>query len=404
MPKSLASGPGSVRARRLLIVDDEVIQRLLVARAGELCGMQCDGAATLDDADSLLSRTHYDVVVLDLALGEHDGIELLRSIHASGCDAVLIFISGFDERVRQAAARLASALGLRVAGALGKPLPIDTLRALLGAIPEAPLAETEAAPSDLPRTELEAAIEGGEILCLYQPKVRLADRRIVGMEVLTRWRSPLRGLVQPSVFIPLVEHHGLIDRLTERVLEQALTVLRGFRNDDPELTMAVNLSPLSLTDLKLPERISAALELTGTPPAALVVEITEGAVMADYVAAADILTRLRIRGIGISIDDFGTGHSSLLSLLRMPFNEIKIDRSFISQVEHDPDARKIVRAVITLARELEVEVVAEGIETEAVAQVVTGLGCPIGQGYLFARPLGEAELSATLQHGFSLAA
>jgi EAL domain-containing protein (putative c-di-GMP-specific phosphodiesterase class I) len=291
-----------------------------------------------------------------------------------------------------------------VAGALGKPLPIDTLRALLSAIPDTPLVVAESVPLDIARAELESAIEGGEILCLYQPKVRLADRRTVGMEMLARWHSPVRGLVRPDVFIHLIERHGLINQLTRRVLGQALIVLRGLRTDYPELTMAVNLSPLSLTDLTLPERISSVLDVTDTPPSALVLEVTEGAVTADHVAAADILTRLRIRGVGISIDDFGTGYSSLLSLLRMPFNEIKIDRSFISPLQNDPDARKIVRAVITLARELDVTVVAEGIETEAVAEVLTALGCPIGQGYLFARPLGEAELSAKLRHDCSLAA
>jgi EAL domain-containing protein (putative c-di-GMP-specific phosphodiesterase class I) len=146
------------------------------------------------------------------------------------------------------------------------------------------------------------------------------------------------------------------------------------------------------------------LDVTDTPPAALMLEVTEGAMTADNVAAADILTRLRIRGVGVAIDDLGTGYSSLLSLLRMPFNEIKIDRSFTNPLQNDPDARKIVRAFITLARELDVMVVAEGIETEAVAEVLTALGCRIGQGYLFASPLGEAELSARRRHGGSLAA
>ena len=161
--------------------------------------------------------------------------------------------------------------------------------------------------------------------------------------------------------------------------------------------MAVNLSPLSLTDLSLPERVSAALQAAGVPPEALVLEVTEGAVMEDYVLAADILTRLRIRGLKLAIDDFGTGHSSLLSLLRLPFAELKIDQAFIRPLETDPEAGKVVRAVLSLGRELDLDIVAEGIETEGVANQLHDLGCGTGQGYLFDRPLDEAALTARLQ-------
>ena len=133
------------------------------------------------------------------------------------------------------------------------------------------------------------------------------------------------------------------------------------------------------------------------PPAALVLEVTEGAVMADYVAAADILTRLRIRGVKLSIDDFGTGHSSLLSLLRLPFSELKIDQSFVRTCLHDPEAPKIIRAVVSLARELGLQLVAEGIETEPVAELLARLGCTIGQGYLFAPPLSHAAMAERLR-------
>ena len=388
---------GSVRARRLLVVDDEPVQRLLVARFGTLCGMHADTAGTLEDAAAMLGKHRFDVVVLDLALQERDGIELLRSIRTSGCDPVMIFISGFDERVRQAVVRLATALGLRVAGALPKPLSLEILRELLGAIPDPPFVVPASARPDIQRRELKTAITDGEIVCVYQPKVLLSDRRITGMEVLTRWRSPSRGMVRPDVFIPLMERHGLIDELTQTVLKHSLTALRGWRMEHPELRLAVNLSPNSLTDLELPERVSSLLDATHIPPEALMLEITESAVMADYVVAADILTRLRIRGVGISIDDFGTGFSSLLSLLQLPFSEIKIDQSFVRLLQQDPEAHKIVRAVIMLARELDVEVVAEGIENEAVAQLLSDLGCQIGQGFLFAPPLDEAALAARLR-------
>ncbi len=388
--REVAAGP------RLLVVDDEAVQRLVVARTAELAGFATDGAPTLAAAAYLLYCRSYDVVVLDLSLQEHDGIELLRSIADSESDPILIFISGFDGRVRQAAARLASALGLRVAGTLGKPLQLNSLTGLLRSIPERPTERQPLAFGKIESKDLERAIERDEILCMYQPKVDLADRRIVGLEVLTRWRSPVHGLVSPELFIPLAERNGLIDRMTLHILERSLTASAPWRQVQPDLTLAVNLSPVSLIDLALPERVSDVLAATGTAPGALVLEVTEGAVMADHVAAADILTRLRIRGVGVSIDDFGTGHSSLLSLLRLPFNEIKVDQSFVRLLPTDTEARKIVRAVMTLARELDVSVVAEGIETEAVATLVASLGGTIGQGFLFAPALRETAVLARL--------
>ncbi|MCX7375483.1 MAG: EAL domain-containing response regulator [Alphaproteobacteria bacterium] len=398
-PSAPAVPPSSPAERivRLLVVDDETVQRLLVTRAAASLGHTADSAATLEEAEALVQSHPYDVIVLDLSLRDHDGIELLRSIARARLDPVLIFVSGFDQRVREAAARLASALGLRVAGTLGKPLPVGELLALLRRIPAPRPKPPILHPAAIDPAVLAAAIPGLEITCRYQPKVSLVDRRILGVEALVRWQSPLYGAVPPSIFIPLAERHGLIDALTQRVLATALAPLPAWRALSPGLTMAVNLSPLSLTDLSLPERVCAALQAAGVPPEALVLEVTEGAVMEDYVLAADILTRLRIRGLKLAIDDFGTGHSSLLSLLRLPFAELKIDQAFIRPLETDPEAGKVVRAVLSLGRELDLDIVAEGIETEGVANQLHDLGCGTGQGYLFDRPLDEASLTARLQ-------
>ena len=384
-------------AARLLVVDDEAVQRLIVARAAETLGIAADGAATLADAVERVQAVPYDVVVLDLGLREHDGIEVLRSLRQAGSDAALVFVSGFDERVRQAAARLAAALGLRVAGTLGKPLRVDRLVALLRDLPEHARAKSAEDTAEIDPALLAAAIDNNEIVCLFQPKVTIQERRLVGVEVLSRWRSPVIGLVRPDRFIALAEQCGLIDRLTDRIMAQSLALFRPWRQLRPDLTLAVNISPLSLTDLELPERVSAALADSGVAPGALVLEVTEGAVMTDYVAAADIMTRLRIRGIKLSIDDFGTGHASLLSLLRMPFSELKIDQSFVRTCLNDPEAPKIIRAVVSLARELGLQLVAEGIETEPVADLLARMGCTVGQGYLYAPPLSHAAMSERLQ-------
>jgi len=203
------SAPDLTAARRLLVVDDEVVQRLMVAGIAERCGLVAEQAATIEQAAELITQTAFDVVVLDLALEHRDGIELLRCIRDSDCDPVVIFISGFDERVRQAAVRVASALGIRVTGALAKPLPLDTLRALLTNLPDRPRAAIARVVAAIDARELASAIEANEIACLYQPKVALSDRRIVGVEVLCRWNSPQHGVIQPGQFIRLAEQHGL---------------------------------------------------------------------------------------------------------------------------------------------------------------------------------------------------
>ena len=393
----MTSTPSDGPARRLLVVDDEAVPRLLVARAAGMLGIATDAAASLAEAVDRVQEVPYDVVVLDLGLRDHDGIELLRSLRQAGSNAVLVFVSRFDERVRQAAARLASALGLRVAGTLGKPLLVEQLLALLRTLPERSRTGSTPDGADIDPSLLEAGIEENEIVCLFQPKVALQTRRLVGVEVLTRWHSSVLGMVRPDLFIPLAERVGLIDRLTRRMLAQALALFRPWRAERPDMTLAFNLSPVSLTDLALPERISDLLAESGVPPAALVLEVTEGAVMGDYVAAADILTRLRIRGVKLSIDDFGTGHASLLSLLRLPFSELKIDQRFVLTCLDDPEAPKIIRAIVSLARELGLQLVAEGIETEPVAELLARLGCTVGQGYLFAPALSHTGLAQRLR-------
>jgi len=387
----------------LLVVDDEIVQRMIVSRMAEKMGYAAAAVATLEEATMFLRSRDVDVIVLDLSLHDRDGIELLRDIARLRRDPLIVFISGFDERIRETAARLAVALGLRVAGTLAKPLQLDRLLAIIGEAPRVMARAAKNRLASLTPAMLEAAIETGEIQCLFQPKVSLKDRRVVGFEALARWYGPGMGVIGPDTFIPMAERHGLIDRITVKILDSALAQLHIWHAIDPALEMAVNLSPCSLGDLKLPERIGEILHRNQIAASRLVLEVTEGAVMADYISAADILTRLRIRGVGISVDDFGTGHSSLLSLLRLPFGELKIDQSFVRGLLTDPDSTRIVRAVLSLAASMGLHVVAEGIETEAVARRLTELGTETGQGYLFAPPLGIAAATAFLHGEVSVA-
>jgi EAL domain-containing protein (putative c-di-GMP-specific phosphodiesterase class I) len=175
-------------------------------------------------------------------------------------------------------------------------------------------------------------------------------------------------------------------------MRASLEACSRWRMRHPNLRVAVNISPLVLADSRLPDEIERLLSATGLGPGALIAEITESTVIGNPLLVAEVLTRLRIKGIELSIDDFGTGYSSLLSLLRMPFSELKVDRSFVSQCETDAEAWKIVRATVSMARELGLRVVAEGIETEPVVKLLRDIGCDTGQGWFFGRAMPEPDL------------
>ena len=252
--------------------------------------------------------------------------------------------------------------------------------------------------------QVRAALERGEFVVYYQPKVDIQSRRIIGVEALVRWQHPEHGLLPPMRFIPLIEQTALVGPLTLHVIEQALMQLVAWRSSGIDLELSVNLSARNLVEAELPGRIAALLEQHGVPAERLTVEITESAAVIDRGRAVAGLETLRASGVGVSIDDFGTGNASIEYLATLPASEIKIDRSFVTDILEDRRSEAIVRSTIELARNLELTVVAEGIESEAVMGHLAALGCEVGQGYFISRPLPADELSAQLRAPFALTA
>lgn len=247
-----------------------------------------------------------------------------------------------------------------------------------------------------PRALLRQALANGEISAAFQPKIALSTGALIGVEALARWNSSSLGSVSPDAFIPLAVREGLIAEVTARILGQALQACAELRRHAPWVTVAVNFAPSLLEDAGLPAQLDQALRHAGLPPSALVAEITESQAVADTAGAAATLGALRARGISCAIDDFGTGHSSLLSLLRLPFSELKIDRAFVTHCATDRDAEMIVRATLGLAREMDLHVVAEGIETPAAETMLVALGCTTGQGFRYGRAVLPAAIIARL--------
>jgi diguanylate cyclase (GGDEF)-like protein len=244
--------------------------------------------------------------------------------------------------------------------------------------------------------ELRSAIDNNEFLIHYQPKVDLRTGEVKGVEALLRWEHPLRKLVPPDEFIPLAEHTGLIDALTSYVLDQALRDVHGWREQGSNLKVAVNLSARSLLDNEFPAQVSAALRKWKVPPASLTLEITESTILSDPTRAAGVLNTLSRMGVELSIDDFGTGYSSLVHLRRLPLKELKIDKSFVLNMSIDDNDRVIVRSLVDLGRNLGLQVVAEGVETEEVWNALLKLGCDYAQGFYNSRPMPAEQLTRWL--------
>jgi diguanylate cyclase (GGDEF)-like protein len=240
--------------------------------------------------------------------------------------------------------------------------------------------------------QVRRALECGEFELHYQPKVELRGRRVCGVEALMRWRHPEQGLLMPATFIPLVEQTALIGPLTLHLLDTALAQMVRWRRAGVDLNVAVNLSARNLLDLDLPSQVAAALHRHGIPAQRLTLEVTESAAMLDPTRATEVLCALRESGVSVSIDDFGTGNASIGYLSSLPADELKVDRSLASRVCEDEHTASIVRSIVDLARHLDLRVVAEGIETEAVMERLGELGCDVAQGYLIARPMPEPAL------------
>jgi diguanylate cyclase (GGDEF)-like protein len=246
--------------------------------------------------------------------------------------------------------------------------------------------------------ELRRGLENAELVLHYQPKIDMRTRQVTGAEGLVRWRHPRHGLLLPDKFLPLAEHTGLMKTLTQEVLRMALRQCRTWHEAGLTLNVAVNVATSDLLDEQFPEGLGALLAEQGLAPSWLELEITERTIMANPPQARTALTRLRAMGVRVSVDDFGTGYSSLADLKDLPVDAVKIDRTFVRDMENDANDAAVVRAVIDLGRDLGLQVIAEGVEDEETWNRLAGLGCNLAQGYHLGPPLSAKEFSLWLSH------
>ncbi len=373
---------------RLLIVDDDAEFVRFVGRVAAESGYEVLAVHNPESLRTQLVSWGPDVIVLDLKMPKIDGIQLLRELARGFITAKILLTSGADERVLNTARQLGTQEGLDIVGTLPKPVRAAELRRQLDALKER--------TGPIEPAEIERAIERQELALHYQPRLDTQSGRVIGAEALIRWWHPSKGMLMPGQFLPIMESSFAIDRLTDWVMDAALKQTGHWRREGIDLGISVNISARNLSDLNLPDRVVGLCNSHGVPREALTVELTETATMQDASRIMDILVRMRLKDFGLAIDDFGTGYSSLIQLRRLPFTEVKIDKSFVGEMLVSKDSAVIVKTIIDMARNLSLEPVAEGVESQAAAKALTELGCKILQGYWISRPLPAVEFRAFL--------
>lgn len=378
-----------------LVVEDDDFQRRTVARMLRSLGAR-DVLEAGDGKQALASirgAALVDIVVCDLDMPEMDGMEFIRHLGQANSVVSVIIASVQELALLNSVKKMARAYGVRLLGIIEKPVTLKGLETLI-ALHKLPKPQSARTSADAPSFSLEQILRGvqeNQFEPFFQPKVALATGKILGAEALARWRHPEHGLVGPYAFIAPLEQSGKIDELTLLMLEKAALACRAWRQREIELTVSVNLSLVSLTDTKLADRITDIVRSAGLDPHYMILEITETAAMTEVAPALENLARLRMRGFGLSVDDYGTGFSSLRQLTRAPFTELKVDRSFVTGCAANPSARAIVESSIEMARRLNIKSVAEGVETQADWDVLRATGCDLAQGYFIAKPMQESS-------------
>ncbi|MGL5949405.1 MAG: EAL domain-containing response regulator [Aeromonas sp.] len=379
----------------VLLAEDHDFQRKALAHQIKTLGYtQILEASDGLEALELCQQHAVDILFCDLRMPGMDGMALLRRLSVSGYRGGIILFSALDNDVVDAVLRMSKALGLQVLGCVQKPPQTEQLRTLIDSFIPKQAQVQQADGRIFGVDEVRRAIELGQLLPWYQPKVSFATGAWIGMEALARWQHPEYGLISPTCFIPIIENNGLIDKLTALIISKSLGDAKAWHDQGLNINLSINISALSLVDGGLCNVLIDQCERWGVAPQTVTLEVVESSFVQDMGKSLEELTRLRMYGFSLSIDDFGTGYSSMQQLTLLPFTELKLDRSFIDRCWSDPSRLAVIESSIQLAGKLGLKTVAEGVEDEKTWALLAQLGCDVCQGFFSARPMPSNELAA----------
>jgi EAL domain-containing protein (putative c-di-GMP-specific phosphodiesterase class I) len=386
-----------------LVVEDNDFQReTFVEMLQGLQAKHVHAAANGQEALDILAKLDegVDVIISDLEMPTMDGMELIRHVGAAGYRNSVIIASALEPTLLAAVEMMTKAYGINLLGVLNKPIVPQALEALL--VRHAPAAPRQAGRSAaglvFTLDEIMHGLEQNEFEAFFQPKIELAARRIVGAEALARWRHPQQGVVPPSAFIQVLEDAGKIDELLWVILRKSAAFCSTLNGAGKKSTVAINVSLKSLHNVDLANRVAEIMKGYNIDPRQVTLEVTESATTTDMGRALENLTRLRMNGFGLAIDDYGTGYSSMQQLTRIPFTELKIDSSFVTHATTHEAPRVILKSSLQLAKKLGIAAVAEGVETQQEWDLLEELGCELAQGYFIAKPMAAEAYLDWLQN------
>jgi len=387
----------------LLVVEDHEFQRSMMVDMLEELGASAvyeagDGRAAMEITREL--DRPFDIIVTDIDMPGMDGMAFIRRLGEDKTGSSLIITSCLDRTLLDTIVMMSAAYGMRVLGTVEKPPTPERFAELITlhwqAKPNPERVKATAAVFSL--DEVLAGLAAEEFEPFYQPKIELASGRVKGAEALARWRHPSRGIVAPYAFLGLLEDNGQISDLTWMMLAKSASDCLSWRKAGLDLNVSVNLSVKQLADPAIADAITWQVTSQGLEPRHVTLEITESAAMTSVGHVLESLTRLRMKGFGLSIDDYGTGYSSMQQLTRIPFTELKIDQSFVQHAAHQESSRMILESSLEMAKRLNITSVAEGAETQEDWNLLRECGCDLAQGYFIAKPMESAAFPDWVRH------
>jgi EAL domain-containing protein (putative c-di-GMP-specific phosphodiesterase class I) len=355
----------------------------LISSLCKSCGLDVLFINNGRELPAVLDSSPIAFILIDTTIEDPCVIDLLNLLAGVQCDIPVLIVGDCEEKILFSINRIGTAKGLTV-----HVIPLNyfedkTFKEILDVFDKKRvLINAEA---------ITTGLEKKQFLMFYQPKIAIRNKLLAGVEALIRWERPLHGLTSPDSFIPIAEESGLIIPMTYWVIKEVFSQYAAWRKINVNVNIAINLSPQILTDLILPDELNKLSEEYKVNPKHICFEITEAAAMHWPDVVLEVLTRLRLKGFSLSIDDFGTGYSSLVELQRLPFTELKIDKSFVTDLTDNKANMHIVRSIINLGQNMGLSLVAEGVETQDAMDNLTNLGCDNVQGYLISKPLSASD-------------